>query len=1108
MRTLRRGARCGWSLWLLFLLLLLQVCCGSGQQAVRPLDCDPCIERPSYTIQAIVHGTQNSQFWLQVKAAAVQAAKDLRVELIFDLYEDFDPQRMAEDIVRVATSSDSDSTTTVTNKKPDALLVTVPSVVVHDAIRTALAHMPVFGINSGYESARELGLLGFIAMNEYLGGQLAAEEFLMRQRQPADISKALFVNTEKGNRALDQRFEGFRDTLLQRQSSTSSTSSGNNTSDSTTTTTTTIQVSEISLSELEYDGNASKILRQAFEGCPYNVVLLSSSSALETATRALYANSCNLESTRLATFDVSIENYYAIAIGKLSFTISQQHYLQGSLGVWMATLYATQHKRLEPPFQSEYGVHFSGPKVINLEGLPSDTRQICEADAFPVCPNKYQPNGVTESRCPCTDRSRIRIGGVIHGTQRDKWADQPRAAAEQAAKDLGVQVDFKLLSPESGSLPTSKMAARIRALCRQGVDGLFVSIPNGDEIVPALQECLDLEVPIVSINVGSYTSANLGLLHHVGQLEYVAGYGGGKRLIDAGMKQGLCPIHEIDNVSLRRRCEGFGAAIAESADQGVTYLGAVPVERDRKALNLQEIRAAVGHGGDWEGLGVLALGDAVVEEAIQIKSEHPQALVGTFDINGKVFDGIEQGDLLFGIDQDLPLQGALPVWLLTLYATTGQKLVNFNMETGPRFLEEAPPSETIQCVETVFKVCAPPNQNDMNQLASVRPFGFTIAGISFATSLFFVGWVFRHRHHPRLQSSQPFFLVVICFGTIVLTSSIIPMSLDDSILDEEGCNKACMSVPWLASTGFTVIFAALFAKLWRITVLVESARKFRKRGEISVWRSMKAASLLLLVNVVCLFVWTVVDPMQWIRVPICGSGDESSHGYCNIGNTNVSVAMGILVLLVNMAVAILTAVQAYRARWIKLQFSETRYIFIMMLGAVQIFAVGCPLVAVAYTHPVASYFVKTVLVFTLSMTVLMFMFIPKMFSVHNMADDLFIRSSTSNPMGASGSRRGGEFEKSMWITRLRALEAVVLHEQGLELEPFMERAGIFLPNEDVSLSASKRHLAVNDGEGNDGDLSSRRADEEQKKAPEGRRESEEKREEGDIDEEESEVKDC
>ena len=50
------------------------------------LMCDPCIERPEYTVKAIVHGTTDDRFWTRVKLSSQQAAKDMRVKLDFELH--------------------------------------------------------------------------------------------------------------------------------------------------------------------------------------------------------------------------------------------------------------------------------------------------------------------------------------------------------------------------------------------------------------------------------------------------------------------------------------------------------------------------------------------------------------------------------------------------------------------------------------------------------------------------------------------------------------------------------------------------------------------------------------------------------------------------------------------------------------------------------------------------------------------------------------------------------------------------------------------------------------------------------------------------------------
>jgi hypothetical protein len=50
------------------------------------LSCDPCVDRPSYRVQVIEHGASNESMWQRIRASSIQAGKDMRVQLDFELY--------------------------------------------------------------------------------------------------------------------------------------------------------------------------------------------------------------------------------------------------------------------------------------------------------------------------------------------------------------------------------------------------------------------------------------------------------------------------------------------------------------------------------------------------------------------------------------------------------------------------------------------------------------------------------------------------------------------------------------------------------------------------------------------------------------------------------------------------------------------------------------------------------------------------------------------------------------------------------------------------------------------------------------------------------------
>ena len=102
------------------------------------------------------------------------------------------------------------------------------------------------------------------------------------------------------------------------------------------------------------------------------------------------------------------------------------------------------------------------------------------------------------------------------------------AQANQAADDLGIDLKLDRLAPQpSSEVLHSKMATKIVSLCNEGVDGLFVSIPS-DSVAAAIKACQSLNVPVISVNSGAQLAMDLGLTHHISQVEYSAGFEAGK----------------------------------------------------------------------------------------------------------------------------------------------------------------------------------------------------------------------------------------------------------------------------------------------------------------------------------------------------------------------------------------------------------------------------------------------------------------------------------------------------------------------------------------------------------------------------------------------------
>lgn len=248
------------------------------------------------------------------------------------------------------------------------------------------------------------------------------------------------------------------------------------------------------------------------------------------------------------------------------------------------------------------------------------------------------------------------------------------------------------------------MANRIEELCvRRDVDGLFVSIPS-DAVLQAIEECLKLNIPVVSINAGNDESKALNLKHHIGQVDYNAGKGAGEALVEAGIEKGVCANHAKGVSVVEDRCDGFEAAL-EAAN--VTYLGQVYVPDDNADLYIENVEAQVGDQGDWSGVGFLAAGGPQHGPGLKLKGRHPKLTMGAIDTSAELYDAIDRGDALFGVDQEAYLQGYMPVVLLAYEATTGQHVSNHVIESGPAFVDSIPSEAQQACQEIFYEACRP-----------------------------------------------------------------------------------------------------------------------------------------------------------------------------------------------------------------------------------------------------------------------------------------------------------------------------------------------------------------------------------------------------------------
>lgn len=272
-----------------------------------------------------------------------------------------------------------------------------------------------------------------------------------------------------------------------------------------------------------------------------------------------------------------------------------------------------------------------------------------------------------------------RIIVITHGQASDPFWSVVKNGVDQAAADMGVTVEYQ--APATFDMVA--MAQLIDAAIASDPDGLVVSIPDPDALGDVIGEAIAAGIPVMSINSGSDVAEELGVLAHVGQTEYEAGFGGGQRMAASGATNALCVNQEVGNVSLDLRCQGFSDAMLEAG--GTVQVIAVDLADPTGTTN--RISAALISDSTIDSIFTLGpTGAAPALVALENDGLLGEILVATFDLSPEVLEAIRDGDMLFAIDQQQYMQGYLPIVYLTLFLENLNTPGSLLIQTGPGFV--------------------------------------------------------------------------------------------------------------------------------------------------------------------------------------------------------------------------------------------------------------------------------------------------------------------------------------------------------------------------------------------------------------------------------------
>jgi simple sugar transport system substrate-binding protein len=275
-----------------------------------------------------------------------------------------------------------------------------------------------------------------------------------------------------------------------------------------------------------------------------------------------------------------------------------------------------------------------------------------------------------------------RIDMITHGQASDPFWAIVHRGADDAARQTGVAVSYR--APDTYDI--HRMARMIDVAVAERPDGIVVSLPDAHALAPAIRRAERAGIPVVSINSGSDVFRSLGILAHVGQPEWRAGFEGGERMAAAGVRHALCVNQEVGNAGLNLRCRAFAAGLRRVG--GTSRVLAVSLQHPVEAQRRVAQAIAGGHID-----GMLTLGPAGAAPALAAlgagRLRH-RIRLATFDLSPQVLAAVRDGRMLFAIDQQPYLQGYLPVVLLAEQARHGLFPARGELvRTGPHFVTRA-----------------------------------------------------------------------------------------------------------------------------------------------------------------------------------------------------------------------------------------------------------------------------------------------------------------------------------------------------------------------------------------------------------------------------------
>lgn len=274
---------------------------------------------------------------------------------------------------------------------------------------------------------------------------------------------------------------------------------------------------------------------------------------------------------------------------------------------------------------------------------------------------------------------------VTHGGASDPfWAVVVRGA-EDAAEQFGA--DLTYLGPSQYDV--GEFVDMIETAVEADPDGIAVTITDKDAVEPPLMEAIEQDIPVVAINVPDDRDPDerIPYLTYVGADEYQVGVQAANRMLqefDGTPERGVVLIHEPGHAGHEARSAGMEEVFSEEDIPFERLSGSPDAANNFEALDAY-LRA------NPETDAVFTLGPLGAHPALSLMNDLGDDAegirLGAVDLSDQIISAIQDGRMVFTVEQQQYLQGYLPIGLMTLYNQFGL-IPREPVLTGPAIVDQ------------------------------------------------------------------------------------------------------------------------------------------------------------------------------------------------------------------------------------------------------------------------------------------------------------------------------------------------------------------------------------------------------------------------------------